>query len=85
MDMMRVSKDFDWSLSDDISLECRLAEIGSKETEIAAASAQRLLVPGFQEPSSSRGAGVAQGLFFQISGGVGTKKSISTGTVGGSP
>ena len=65
MDMMRVSKDFDWSLSDDISLECRLAEIGSKETEIAAASAQRLLVPGFQEPSSSRGAGVAQGLFFK--------------------
>ena len=56
------SVDFDWSLSGDISLECRLAEIGSKETEIAGASAQRLLVPGFQEPSSS---GVAQGLFFK--------------------
>ena len=42
-----------------------MAEIGSKETEIAAASAQRLLVPRFQEPASSRGAGVAQGLFFK--------------------
>ena len=56
------SVDFDCSLSDDISLECRLAEIGFQQNGNSCrmcVSAQCLLVPGFQEPSS------AQGLFFK--------------------
>ena len=67
--------DFDCSLSEDISLECRL-QIGSKETEIVVC-----VCPMSARALASRNlrARGRLGAFFQISGGAGTKKSISRG------